>query len=415
MDATTSGNLSELQMKILIVSQYFWPESFKINDLALGLKERGHEVTIFTGKPNYPKGEFYKGYSFWKKADEHWEGIKIYRSNLLPRGKGGGLRLMANYLSFAFFASVKAFFQKGNFDAILVYEPSPITVGIPAIALRKKLKIPIYFWVQDLWPESISAAGQINNKLVLNTANTITKWIYKHSRKVLIQSEAFTDYILNQGVPLEKLIYYPNSTESYFKPVTPSPEIKKLLPQDSFIVLFAGNIGECQDFETTVEAARSVIEKEKKIHFVILGDGRKKKFVEEQVNKYNLQNNFHLLGSFPSQAMPEFFACADTLLVTLGDDRIFDLTIPSKVQSYLACGKAIIGSLNGEGAKVIETAKAGVVAPAGHPEKLAEKILELFNTDPETLAEMGKEGRQFFNENFERELLLDKLVEILKK
>ncbi|KAA5533781.1 glycosyltransferase family 4 protein [Taibaiella lutea] len=402
-------------MKILIVSQYFWPESFKINDLALGLKERGHEVTIFTGKPNYPKGAFYEGYSFWKKADEYWEGIKIYRSNLLPRGKGGGLRLMANYLSFAFFASVKAFFQKGDFDAILVYEPSPITVGIPAIALGKKLKVPVYFWVQDLWPESISAAGQINNKLILNTANAITKWIYKHSKKVLIQSEAFTEYITNQGVPLEKLVYYPNSTESYYKPVMPSDEIKNLLPKDGFIVLFAGNIGECQDFETTVEAARLVIEKEKKIHFVILGDGRKKKFVEEQVSKYNLQNNFHLLGSFSSQTMPAFFACADALLVTLGDDRIFDLTIPSKVQSYLACGKAIIGSLNGEGAKVIETANAGVVAPAGHPEKLAAKILELFNTDPETRAKMGKEGRQFFNENFERELLLDRLVEILKK
>lgn len=415
MDAKTFGNLSELQMKILIVSQYFWPESFKINDLAIGIKERGHEVAIFTGKPNYPKGKFYEGYSFWKKADEHWQDIKIYRSNLLPRGGGGGLRLMMNYFSFVFFASLKAFFQKGKFDVILVYEPSPITVGIPAVALSKKLNVPIYFWVQDLWPESLSAAGQINNKLVLNSANAITKWIYKHSKKVLMQSEAFTDYIINQGVPLEKLIYYPNSTESYFKPVTPSPEIKNLLPQDSFIVLFAGNIGECQDFETTVEAARLVIDKEKKIHFVILGDGRKKKFVEEEVKKHNLQKNFHLLGSFPSHTMPEFFACADALLVTLGDDRIFDLTIPSKVQSYLACGKAIIGSLNGEGAKVIETAKAGVVAPSGQAEKLADKIIELFNTDPETLAEMGKNGRRFFDNNFERELLLDRLLDILKK
>jgi len=402
-------------MKILIVSQYFWPESFKINDLALGLQERGHEVSVLTGKPNYPNGSFFEGYSLVKKGNENWKGVKILRSNLVPRGKGGGIKLMINYLSFAFFASIKSIFHRGNYDLIFVYEPSPITVGIPAVLLSKKLKIPIYFWVQDLWPESVEVAGQIKNRLILKSLDKLTRWVYKNSKKILIQSEGFREYIVSQGIESDKIIYYPNSTEALYDIIKPSEEVLKLMPKVPFSIMFAGNIGESQDFENIIEVANRLKVKCKDIHFIILGNGRKKEYVEHKIKEYNLESNFHLLGSYPAEMMPHFFSCADALLVTLKKSRIFSLTIPSKVQSYLACGKPIIAGLNGEGAKVIKESNSGVVASSGNSEKLMEAILKLYNMPLKEREKLGRNARNYYEDNFEREKLLDKLLDIFKK
>ncbi len=215
-------------MKILVISQYFYPENFKINDLVLGLKERGHEIAVLTGIPNYPTGIFFDGYDK-NSGDEVWNGIKIYRSKLIPRGRGG-VKLFLNYLSFAFSASKKVDEIKEKFDKILVYEPSPITVGIPAMKAAKKFNIPYFFWVQDLWPESLTAAGGIKNPIILNFFDRLTRRIYNNAKKVLVQSEGFKDYILKQDIPAEKLIFYPNSTEDYYHKKSPSAEIEKLLP-----------------------------------------------------------------------------------------------------------------------------------------------------------------------------------------
>ena len=202
-------------MKILLVSQYFYPENFKINDLVFSLKERGHEVTVLTGKPNYPKGSFFDGYS-WSSPDfENINGIPVFRSNLFSRGNGSAILLFLNYLSFAILASLKLKKIKGSFDVIFVYQTSPVTVGIPAYFAKLLFKVPIYFWVQDLWPESLTAAGGIKNKFILGFFNSLTKWIYKHSKKILIQSIGFREYIQNQGVPKDKIIFYPNLTENF--------------------------------------------------------------------------------------------------------------------------------------------------------------------------------------------------------
>lgn len=399
-------------MNILIVTQYFWPEAFRINDLVLGLKERGNNVAVLTGKPNYPKGKFSRGYSFWSKNKEIWKGIEIFRSPLIPRGKGGGINLIANYFSFAFFASFRGLFIREKFDLIFVFEPSPITVGIPAVLLSKKMNIPLYFWVQDLWPQSVSAAGQIQNKFILYQIDKLTRWIYKNSKRVLIQSEGFREYILKQGVPNDKIIYYPNSSEEFYKPVQAREEIRKLVPFVPFTVMFAGNIGEAQDFETIIEAVRIVQNVNKNIHFVILGDGRKKQFVVNKINELSLQSNFHLLGSFPVNDMPDFFACADVLLVTLKKSEIFALTIPSKVQSYLACSKPIVAALDGEGAKVIEESKAGLISTSGDAKTLAENILLMYDMGKVELEEMSRDARLYFEENFEREKLISRLLSI---
>lgn len=400
-------------MKILIVTQYFWPENFRINDIALGLIERGHQVEVLTGKPNYPQGNFYKGYSFFSEETEFWNEIKIHRSNLIPRGKSGGIRLTLNYISFAFFSSIRAFFLKEKFDKILVYEPSPITVGIPAIVYKFKRNTPIYFWVQDLWPQSVIAAGGLGNTRIINILEKITKWIYKKSDKILIQSEAFREILLKQNVDNAKIIYYPNSVEEFFQVQEPKSELMNSLPK-GLKIMFAGNIGESQDFETIIEAVKIVSKTKKNIKWLILGDGRKKPFLEEQILKYGLQDYIFLLGSHPATEMPSYFSCADFLLVSLKKDYIFSLTIPSKVQSYFACGKPILASLDGEVARIVIEAKAGVVSNSENANMLASKVLELAETSSVNLKLMGNNARSYFDANFERELLITSLEEILE-
>lgn len=399
-------------MRILIVTQYFWPENFRINDISLGLVERGNQVDVLTGNPNYPNGKFYKGYGFFNVKKEVWNNINVFRSPLVARGNGSGIMLMLNYLSFAFFNSIRSLFLKDKYDLIFVYEPSPITVGIPAVIISKRLKIPIYFWVQDLWPESVTAAGQIKNKLILHQLDQLTRWIYENCEKILIQSEAFRKYIMDQNVKNEKIIYYPNSTESFYNIVGPKDEIIKLFPKAEFILLFAGNIGEAQDFDNIIEAARIVKEKTDKIHFVVVGDGRKKDYVKQKINDYQLEKNFHLLGAFPVEQMPDFFACSDALLVTLRKSEIFSMTIPSKVQSYLACGKPIIAALDGQGAEIIREAEAGFVSPSGDSYSLSDAILKMFFLSKNERRRLSENARNYFDSNFEREKLLDRLLNI---
>jgi glycosyltransferase involved in cell wall biosynthesis len=401
-------------LKILVVTQYFWPENFRINDLVLGLKDSGHSLTVLTGKPNYPEGNFYKGYSFFSKRRENWNGVSIIRSSLIPRGKSGGLRLMLNYLSFAFFASIRTLLIKDDFDVIFVYEPSPITVGLPAIIFGKRKKIPIFFWVQDLWPESLQATGQISNNTILKLVNGYTQWTYANSEKILIQSPGFNEYILNQGVSQEKIIYFPNSTEELYRKVTPRSEFRDLVPKVPFVLMFAGNIGDAQDFDNLISACEIVGQVTKDVHFVILGDGRKKKYVKQTIKEKGITNNFHVLGSFPPETMPHFFALSDALLVSLKDERIFSLTIPSKLQSYMACGKPIIASLGGVAAKIVENANAGMTSKPGNPKSLASVILSLYSLSASERNTLGQNALAYYEEYFNREILLEKLILLLK-
>ena len=399
-------------MKVLLISQYFYPENFKINDLIFSLKKRGHEITVLTGKPNYSKTNFFEGYG-WKSNDfEIINAIPVYRANLFSRRNGGAIRLFLNYISFAILALIKVRKIKGSFDAIFVYQTSPVTVGIPAIYAKKLFKAPIYFWVQDLWPESLTAAGGVNNKLVLGFFNSLTKWIYNHSKKILIQSDGFRKYVLNQGIPNDKIIFYPNPTEDFYKPLQDVKEYQEFFQKEFFNIVFAGNIGEAQSFKTIIEAINNI--KELPVKLIVLGDGRYKETALSLIKEKGLQSHFNFLGSFPPTEMPKFFSHADALLVSLKKEKIFSLTIPAKIQSYLACGKPIIASVDGEGAKIVNDANCGVTSPAEHSLALSKKIKELMALDKSKRSEMGNNGRAYYEKEFDRNNLLEKLVFILK-
>lgn len=402
-------------MHILIITQYFWPENFKINSLSLELKNKGHKVSVLTGLPNYPAGNFSDGYSFWKNNNETWNGIKIFRSKLIPRFSGKGLYLFFNYISFALFASLKLLFSlKEKPDLIFVYEPSPITVGIPAILAKKKFKnIPIFFWVQDLWPDSLKDTGALNNKFILNAVDKLTRYIYKKSDLILVQSEAFTEYIIKQDVPSNKIKYFPNPTEKFYNVTKIEFAYSKLFPI-GFNLVFAGNIGEAQSFDTLILAAHKLKYLKYPIFWNIFGDGRAREQISRRVIELNLEENFIFKGSFKPEEMPSLFACADALVVSLKKSKIFSLTIPAKVQSYLACGKPIIGSIDGEGAKIIKQAQAGLVSASENVDNLVANIIQLYNLNEIERASLGLNGRAYFEKEFSMEILIDKLENIFE-
>ncbi len=397
-------------MNVLIVSQYFWPENFRINDLAIGLREKGHRVAVLTGIPNYPAGKVFSGYNFWRPRREKYHGIDVMRVPLIARGTGRGWRLALNYSSFVVFACLLGpVLCRGKFDRILVYEPSPITVGLPALLLKKIKRAPLFFWVQDLWPESLSATGAVRSAWLLKLVEYLVRFIYRGCDRILIQSRAFFGPITKLGVAPDRILYFPNSAEEFYCPVEIEPEAREReqLP-DGFRVMFAGNIGKAQDFETILEAAERLREY-RDIHWIILGDGRMFEWVQEQVDQRSLTDTVHLLGRHPVEKMPQYFALADVMLVTLRQDPIFALTIPAKVQSYLACAKPLIAALDGEGAKVVQEAQAGFTPPAEDAQALADAVLTMYRMPEAERRQMGVRGRKYFEVHFERNMLLDRL------
>jgi colanic acid biosynthesis glycosyl transferase WcaI len=402
------------QVNILIVSNHFWPENFPINNLAVGLLHRGHQITVLSGIPNYPKGRFFPGYGVFQKRIDYYQGIKVIHVPLIPRGKGNPLRLVLNYASFALCGSLLApIWCRDQFDAILVYETSPVTVGLPAMALKRLRSTPILFWVQDLWPESLSATGAVHSPLILDLVAILVRRIYQDCDIILSQSRAFSPSIRNLGGDPERIVYFPNSADEFYQPLTldaAAPE--RDLIQSGFCLMFAGNIGAAQDFETIL-AALERLRDYPDIHLVVLGDGRRRPWVETQIAARGLGGQVHLLGRYPPTDMPRFFSLASALLVTLKREPIFALTIPSKVQPYLACGRPIVAALDGEGARIIREAEAGLACPAGDPEALAEAVLTMYRLSETERQAMGRRGRSYFEANFESEMLLDRLESLI--
>lgn len=395
-------------MKLLVVSQYFWPENFRINDLVADMVERGHEVTVLTGLPNYPSGRIFPGYGWAQPRTESYQGARVIRVPLVPRGSASAIRLALNYLSFAAFGALGAWLRlRGKFDAIFVFEVSPITVGIPAIVASRRFKAPLLFWVLDLWPESLTAAGGVRSPKVLRAVDRLVKWIYRNCARVLVQSRAFIPEIARHGVPESDILYFPSWGESLFQPLQQADSA--LLPPlpEGFKVLFAGNIGEAQDLPAVLEAAECLRD-HTDIQWLIVGDGRMAAWAKEEVQRRGL-SQVHFLGRHPLEAMPHFYAAADALLLPLKREPIFALTIPGKLQSYLACARPILAMLDGEGARIVQESGAGLTCPAGDADGLARQVLSLSAMSGSERQAMGLNGRNYYEANFDRTRLFDQL------
>ncbi len=397
---------------MLIVSQYYWPESFRINDVAKTLVEKGIEVEVLTGKPNYPRGIIFDGYRTWGCQNETHNGIRINRIPLIPRNSGG-LRLALNYL---FFVLSGVFFapwllRGRKFDVIVVHGMSPILQAIPAIFLGWIKGCAVVIWVQDLWPESLSATGYVKNKFILKLVEQVVRFIYHRVDLLLVQSEAFISPVsaLASGTPVK---YYPNSVdESFSAPATVAiPDVPGL--GQKFSVMFAGNIGTAQAVEVIVEAA-NLLKDHSDIQFVVLGDGSRRDWMLKEVIRRNL-SNLHMPGRFPVETMPGLLQKASVLLVTLADQEIFAATVPNKIQAYLATGRPIIACLRGEGSRLVAEAKAGLAVPAEDPAALADAVLKFHGMSVVEREQMGRQGKAYYRTHFNHDHLVEQLIEHLR-
>lgn len=397
-------------MKLLIVSQYFWPEEFRINDLALDLVKRGHDVSVVTGNPNYPKGKFIKGYGF-KYSTETYQGIKIHRVPIFARGNSSFM-LILNYVSFIFFGSVFAYFHKEKYDKVFAINYSPITAVIPAIVYSKKNKIKLSIWVQDLWPESIIAASNIQSKNVQKWLSKLVHYVYKKSDTIFIANYGFKKSIIEKGVSEKKIKYMPNWAEDIFESSKDLNVTRKEFNiPEGFVIMFAGNIGEAQDFDAVIKAAE-LIKENHSIQWVFIGDGRKSKWLNEKVKEKKLEKTITLLGRFPTEIMPFFFKLADIMLVSLKDEYIFSLTVPGKIQSYMASSKPILTMLNGAGSDVVFEANCGFIANAGDYKELSRNVIKSFTLSSEMFDELGSNAFSYYKENYSKKKIINKFIEI---
>lgn len=403
-------------MRILIVSQYFWPESFIINQLSEILQKQGHHLVVLTGKPNYPDGDIYQGYERTGTQYENRSDIEIMRIPLRPRGKGGAKALALNYLSFIWSGLVHfpRLLKNREFDAILVFAPSPITSVIPAIPIKYLKKAHLAVWVQDLWPESLSATGFIKNKILLKLVEYIVRGIYAFSDTLLVQSKAFIEPV-NKLSTGNKTVYFPNVIRdmNVIGDITNEDISEQLMAylDSHFCFVFAGNIGKAQSIETLLAAAEKLRHHEQ-IRIVIVGSGSLLEWSQAEADKRGIQNVL-FTGRYPIEVMPSIFEKAKALLVTLNAEQIFSYTIPSKIQAYMSAGKPIIASINGEAARVIQEAGAGLTCAAEDDQALAAQIQNFFNLKQQQRDEMAENSRQYFLQHFEIEQQCTKLVDIL--
>lgn len=403
-------------MRVLIVSQYFWPENFRINDLALGLACRGHEVSVLTGMPNYPQGRLYPGYE-WLMGPyfERFEGIPVRRVPLVTRGPSKGLRLALNYASFAasasFFGPLR---MQQPLDAVLAYEPSPITVALPAILLKRLGRTPMALWVQDLWPESLTATGAVSSPAVLHWVRRLVGFIYRESDRLLVSSPGFVEHALQHGIPAGRVEYFPNWAESFYRPMSreDARAVAPDFPEGGLRLVYAGNLGSAQSLGTVVDAADRLRERSD-ITWVLIGDGNERASIERRVAERGLKDRVRLLGPRPADMMPAYFALADGLLATLRNEPAFALTLPSKMQSYFACGRPVLAALPGDGARLVVEAAAGLSCPPGDAAALARMVESFAALSADDRARMGANARRYFERYFEREKQLDRLEQIL--
>ena len=403
-------------MRILIITQYYWPENFRINEVSEELVKLGHKVSILTGYPNYPKGDVFAEFKKDYKKFSKYKGASIIRVPILSRKKNN-FNLALNYISFLLTSIFIGYFKvKGKeFDIIFTCQLSPVTVGITSAFFSKILNIPQIFWVQDLWPDTLVALNILNKNWQINLFRNLVNWIYSRCDLILAQSKYILKEIKKYSSVKDNLHYFPTWGESdlFLNIASPAPEIE---PKDIFTIMFAGNIGEAQDFPNIIKAVQNIILNDvKNFRLIIIGDGSKKEWAMNEVKKLNIEQYFEFYNSYPLERMPSFFRHADVLLVSLLNKKVFNMTIPGKIQFYLSSGIPIVGMICGAGAEVIQKSKGGFVCDSGNYLNLSKIIREIISLEKKDLQKIGEKGKEYANKEFSKTKLISKLNKIFVK
>lgn len=388
-------------MKILVICQYYYPEPFRITDICEDLVKQGNEVFVVTGQPNYPMGKIYDGYKGNNRRDEIISGVKIHRCFTVARGKGLIKRFL-NYYSFAFSSSHYVSRIKDDFDVVLVNQLSPVMMAKAGVKYKKKHSKKLFLYCLDLWPESLAAGGIKRSSKIYSYYHRVSEKLYKSADKIAVTSKSFADYF-EKEFGISDTRYLPQYAEEIF-----SPDACRKTPDGYTDLMFAGNIGVMQDIETIIKAAQ-LTEDIKSLRWHIVGDGSELERIKEMAKD---SENIIFHGRQPLEKMPEYYAMADAMLVTLKDDPTISLTLPGKVQTYMAAGKPIIGAINGETALVLEDAGCGICGSAGDAEALVKNVFKFEQSDKQ---KMEQKATEYYDSHYRKTAFIDNLIKLLNE
>lgn len=402
---------------ILLISQYFYPETFRVNDMAVEWVKRGYKVTVLTGIPNYPMGRFFDGYDYRHKRKEIWNGVNIVRIPLIPRGNSSNKLLnaagmAANYLSFV--VSGRRWIKHTNLRADLVFtvEVSPMTQALIGVWYGKKYHVPVYLYVQDLWPENVQTVTGIHNKALIGPIDKMVDKIYRETDMIFTTSPSFVKAIVNRKIPVDskKVHYWPQYAEEFYEPLE-RQAVESIDEQDkSFKIAFTGNIGTAQGLDVLPKTAE-LLGEDADVKFIVVGDGRYQPEFERQIDNLGVREKFIIIPRIPAEQIPKILSACDAGFISFNKTSLWEMTIPAKLQSYMACGKAIIASASGETKRVIEEAGCGLCCEIGDAKALEKGIRELIKADSE---EMGKKARIYFEKHYEKKKLMDEMDKYIR-
>lgn len=400
---------------ILLISQYFHPETFRVNDMACEWVKRGYKVTVLTGIPNYPMGKYFEGYDRKHRTRETWNGVNIIRIPLIARGNSSNKLLNAagmagNYFSFVrsgkkWVKSKEA--EELHADLVFTFEVSPMTQALIGVWYGQQYSVPTYLYVQDLWPENVETVTGIHNKAIIGPIDKMVDKIYRETGTIFTTSPSFVNAIVNRKNPVnrKKVHYWPQYAEDFYRPMDPQL-VEGIEDDGSFKIAFTGNIGTAQGLDVLPKAA--VLLKDENVRFVIVGDGRYQPEFERQIDELGVRDKFIMIPRVPAERIPEILSCVDAGFISFNKTPLWENTIPAKLQSYMACGKAIVASASGETKRVIGEAGCGICCEIGDSEALADGIRGLMRTDS---SEMGINARNYFEEHFDKKMLMDQMDE----
>lgn len=410
------GESSQTMQKkrVLVVCQHYWPETFRINDIVDYFIEKSLEVDVLCGLPNYPEGKFYKGYGYFGKRHEIYKGARIERVLEIKRGNNTNIRIFLNYISFSFFSLFhipKMLTRK--YDKIFIYQLSPVMMSIAGILIGKIKKIETTMYVLDMWPENLFSVIKVRSKTLRQLLTDLSHWHYKNVDKLIVLSDTMKNNLLN--VTNKKggdFLVLPQTSEKIFEKKICDNKIKNKF-NNSFNILFTGNISPAQSFETIIEAALIIKSKGfENINWIIVGDGMSRKWLENELLIRGLDDCFYIEGYKPIEEIPKYTYIADLLIGCLVKSELLEATIPAKVMSYIAAGKPIVLAMDGEVQDLINyKIKCGFAGPAGDATKMAQNIEKIYKLKPTQRVILGNKAYTFYLKHFERNHLLKKLYD----
>lgn len=397
------------QKKILVVTQHFWPENFRINDIVEGFLQDGIAVDVLCGLPNYPKGEWFPGYSAAGPFEEEWHGASLYRCKEVPRRGNTSVNIFLNYVSWPWYAAHALHRLPGGYNAVFCFNTSPVLMCWPAIRYAKKHHIPFTNYVLDIWPENLYSVLNVKNKTLRAIAQGVSDALYKKADRLIAMSEPLQQRLCQRtGMPPQKIAVIPQYCEDFYAVPQPDAALQAQFG-GRFNLVFTGTFTPAQSLETVITAVQDARSRgADMLHLLLVGDGMSRAALEAKVKELHAEDAVTFYGSVPATDIPKFTALADALIVCLSDSPDLGLTVPAKVASYMAAGKPVLASMDGAGNAAVAAA-GGLSSPACDAAALADNLLALTRMDAAQRAAMGQSAKEYYLAHYRRSELLRKL------